>query len=333
MQSSSNKPLNVAIIGAGLGGLSAAIALRRQGHQVTVYERYDFAGEVGASLGVTPNCIKLLEQWGVDIPAAKPVSIMHMKHFTSNGLLTAVNKVDYSKFIVHNWETGEIKITADWSDYKSRFGRAYKCFHRIDLHRQLQISAFEKAGEGPACILKVNHKAVEMDPEAGIIKFENAETVTADLIVAADGIRSQSRISMGIAPKFQMSSSCCYRSIVRANTVRSLGLYEFLDNYALEYWGGHGINKIVMSPCSDGETLGFYCFYPTTHNDLREDGWNISATPEQLTDTFPTLDPRVKTLMLHAEDIKMWRLYVHEPYPYWAKGKACLLGDAEQLIQ
>lgn len=66
-------PLNVAIIGAGLGGLSAAVSLRRQGHAVTVFERYDFAGEVGASLSSASNGSRFLEQWGVDIKAVQPV--------------------------------------------------------------------------------------------------------------------------------------------------------------------------------------------------------------------------------------------------------------------
>jgi salicylate hydroxylase len=77
MPSATNHPLDVAIIGAGLGGLAAAVALRREHHNVTVYERYDFAGEVGASLSAAPNGSKLLERWGVDIQAAKPVHIPH----------------------------------------------------------------------------------------------------------------------------------------------------------------------------------------------------------------------------------------------------------------
>jgi hypothetical protein len=64
------------------------------------------------------------------------------------------------------------------------------------------------------------------------------------------------------------------------------------------------------------------------YNDLKEDGWNISTTPENLAATFPDIDPRVNRLFLNAEDIKMWRLYMHEPYPYWVKGRCALLGDA-----
>lgn len=74
MPSRTDIPLQVAIIGAGLGGLGAAVALRRQGHCVTVYERYDFAGEVGASLSAASNGSRFLEEWGVDVKAAKPVS-------------------------------------------------------------------------------------------------------------------------------------------------------------------------------------------------------------------------------------------------------------------
>ena len=65
----------------------------------------------------------------------------------------------------------------------------YNNFHRIDIHKQLLKSAFEEPGDGPACALKVNHKATEVNYEQGTIRFENGSETTADLIVAADGIR------------------------------------------------------------------------------------------------------------------------------------------------
>lgn len=65
----------------------------------------------------------------------------------------------------------------------------YNNFHRIDIHQQLRRAAFEAAGEGPPCTLRVNHKAVDLDAEAGRILFGNGETASADFIVAADGIR------------------------------------------------------------------------------------------------------------------------------------------------
>ncbi|CAG8048892.1 unnamed protein product [Penicillium olsonii] len=277
MPARTDSPLQVAIIGAGLGGLAAAVSLRRQGHLVTVYERYDFAGEVGASLSAASNGSRFLEEWGVDVKGAKP---------------------DYNNF------------------------------HRIDIHKQLLKSAFEEPGTGPKCELKVNFKATDVNPDSGAIKFENGEETTADIIVAADGIRSVTRNLIGIEPQFEMSTSCCYRCIIGADKLRSLGLDDYISNEAIEFWGGFGINKIVMSPCSNGEVVSCYCFYPASHNNVRDDGWSIAASPQQLVDTFPDLDPRMKTLMLNAKDIKMWRLYKHQPYPFWSKGKVCLLGDA-----
>ncbi|PYH46053.1 salicylate hydroxylase [Aspergillus saccharolyticus JOP 1030-1] len=313
MPARTDSPLDIAIIGAGLGGLSAAVALRRQGHRITVYERYDFAGEVGASLSAASNGSRFLEEWGVDVPAAKPVIL--------------------KKLIMHDWETGEVKHEYGLGDYKAKFGTEYNNFHRIDIHQQLLKSAFEGPGAGLPCTLKVNHRAVSLDAEAGTITFDNGESTTADLIIAADGIRvrplpSQSRPQIGITPTFTPSTSCCYRCIIHADKLRSLGLEDFISNEAIEYWGGFGIDKIVLSPCSNGEVVSCYCFYPAEYNDLREDGWNIEASPAQLLATFPRLDARMRLLMRHAEDIKMWRLYKHEPYPYWTRGKVCLLGDA-----
>ncbi|GAB7356232.1 hypothetical protein MBLNU459_g7051t1 [Dothideomycetes sp. NU459] len=308
MPARTDESLNVAIIGAGLGGLSAAVALRRQGHAVTVYERYDFANEVGASLSTASNGSKFLEQWGVDIPSAKPVIL--------------------KKLIMHEWESGTVKSSYELGDYKAKFGTDYNNFHRIDIHKALLKSAFGEDGEGPACTLKVNHKAVEMKEDEGFVKFENGETATADLIVAADGIRSLSRSFIGVEPDITRSTSCCYRCIIGASKLRELGLDEFIDNEAIEFWGGFGIDKIVMSPCSNGDVVSCYCFYPAEKNDQREDGWDISTTPDVLINTFKDLDPRLHKLFAHSEDIKMWRLYVHKPYPYWIKGKVCLLGDA-----
>jgi salicylate hydroxylase len=69
-------PLNVVIIGCGIGGLAAAIALKQQGHYVTVYERSHFASEVGASITISANATKFLEQWGVDVVAARSVIVI-----------------------------------------------------------------------------------------------------------------------------------------------------------------------------------------------------------------------------------------------------------------
>lgn len=81
---------NIAVVGSSLGGLSAAIALRRTGHKVTLYERYNFSGEVGASLSLTSNGSRFLQEWQVDISSAKPVVLQKLiRHEWSSGNVTA----------------------------------------------------------------------------------------------------------------------------------------------------------------------------------------------------------------------------------------------------
>lgn len=308
-QPASSSPVyDIGIVGSGLGGLSAAIALRRAGHKVTIYERYDFGGEVGASLSVASNGSRFLEEWDIDIPAAKPVILRNL--------------------IRHEWSSGKVYGEYPLGDYRERFGTDYNNFHRIDLHQHLKNVATTEKGNGIPAELKVWHKASKLDSINGNITFENGTEVTHDVVICADGIRSQMREQLGIISQVTASTSCCYRCIIHIDKLRELGLQEFSENNAIEFWGGDGIDKIVMSPCSNNEIVSCYCFYPAHKNEIKEDGWNISTTGQNLAATFPDLDERMRTLFLNADDIKMWRLYNYQEFPFWVKGRCCLLGDA-----
>lgn len=94
--------LNVGIIGGGIGGQASAIALRRQGHIVTIYERADFAGEVGASISCAANGTRWLEEWGVNIELGDPVILKQL--------------------ISRDWKTGEPASVYDLHDYKEKWG-------------------------------------------------------------------------------------------------------------------------------------------------------------------------------------------------------------------
>lgn len=101
-----------------------------------------------------------------------------------------------------------------------------------------------------------------------------------------------------------------------------------LKDGALQFWSGTGIDRFVAGPRRNGDILCCYAFYPAEKNDLREDRRHLHACSDALLDTFPDLDSDVRKLFLHAEDIKQWRLFIHPEYPYWQKGRACVLGDA-----
>lgn len=96
------RSLDIAIVGGGVGGLAAAISLRRSGHKVTVYERADFVGEVGASISCAANGTRWLREWGVDIKKGDPVVLQ--------------------KLINRDWKTGEPVSVYDLADYEEKWG-------------------------------------------------------------------------------------------------------------------------------------------------------------------------------------------------------------------
>jgi salicylate hydroxylase len=140
------KSLNVGVVGGGIGGMSVAVALRRAGHNVTIYEKSDFAGEVGASVSCAANGTRWLHEWKVDIAKGDPVVL--------------------KKLINRDWKTGEPVSVYDLDDYEKRWGYAYNMFHRQYMHAMLKDAAMGE-GEGAPATLKVNHKVgLQLCPNA-----------------------------------------------------------------------------------------------------------------------------------------------------------------------
>jgi salicylate hydroxylase len=78
------------------------------------------------------------------------------------------------------------------------------------------------------------------------------------------------RERIGIMLRVQPSTPCCYRCIISASKLRELGLKANLNNYAIEFWDGDGIDKLVLPSCGDNDVVSCYCFYLVSKNDLRE---------------------------------------------------------------
>ncbi|KAK7471025.1 hypothetical protein VKT23_002440 [Stygiomarasmius scandens] len=311
------KQLRVAVVGGGLGGLSAAVALRRAGHLVEIYERRDFNVEVGASISCAANGTQWLRYWDVDIPDMKPVILM--------------------KLVMRDWETGKVLNQYNLDKYEETWGNVYNMLHRQDMHATLLKTATSPEGLGTPATVKIDHICESVDYEKGMVTFKNGVTVHADLIIGADGIRSVVRGEIGVVPDLKSAPQTCYRCNVRKADVDKLGLVKYSYEPAIQFWGGMpGSNgrskyyKIVMSPCSDAEIVSFYCFMPTELTKHHEEGFTFAEVPvsDILAGKYDELDPDCVNLLKHSVDRMPWRLYVHQPYSHWFKGKACILGDA-----
>ncbi|KAL7796726.1 hypothetical protein V8C37DRAFT_371285 [Trichoderma ceciliae] len=303
--------LIVGVVGGGIGGMSVAIALRRAGHEVTIYEKNDFASEVGASVSCAANGTRWLHEWCVNVAKGDPVVL--------------------KKLINRDWKTGEPVSVYDLDDYEKRWGYVYNMFHRQYMHAMLKDSAIGEEGKGTPAKLLVNHQCQEVDVNAGKIIFKNGVTVQHDLIIGADGIGSVVRGQIGIYPAKRPSEQSCLHANVTTEEAVKLGLVDYSQDSALEYWGGQEgkWDKIVLSPCNGGKLLSYYCFFPRSVGDYSTHYWGNDDRPvEELLAPYPNLDAQVVSHLKIGKEIQPWRLWVHDPYPYIHKQMVCLLGDA-----
>ena len=164
--------LDIVIAGGGICGLSCAIALRRSGHSVRILERSQFSNEVGAAITLPPNAVRILRSWNLDFPKARMIKFESMDVVTGEG--DSISKLGHY----------------DFSGFEDAFGSPYLLSHRVDLHEALRQMATSPNGPGtPAKLLNGAH-VVSFNAEAGSVELADGSTFSADLVVAADGVRS-----------------------------------------------------------------------------------------------------------------------------------------------
>jgi len=324
------RSLDVAVIGGGIGGICTALALRRQGHTVTMYERADFAGEVGASISCAANGTQWLHEWDVDIEKGDGVILLQLinRDWNTGEPVSVVDLHDYKeKYVLLDFFEVTVQLTAH------RWGNYYYMFHRQYMHRMLMECATQERGEGTPVVLKVNHKCTSIDTSSGDITFENGVTAHHDLVLGCDGIGSAVRKAIGINVEKRPSDSSCLHANVTTEEAVKLGLPDYSKDAAIEYWGGHNsVNKIVLSPCNGGSLLSYYCFFPRTKGDYAGQNWDADAPVEDLLAPYPDLDRQVFKHLAIGKEIRPWRLWVHEPYSHWQKGVVGIMGDAAHPV-
>lgn len=206
-------------------------------------------------------------------------------------------------------------------------------FHRQHMHAMLLECATQPGGAGPPVELIVNHRCTDIDLESGTISFANGTSATHDAVIGSDGIGSAVRNIIGIFPEKKPAASSCLHANVLTSEAVKLGLVDYGKNSAIEYWGGHHEhNKIVLSPCNGGSLLSYYCFFPREKGDYASQNWDADASVEELLAPFPDLDKQVFKHLAIGQDIRPWRLWVHQPYDYWQKGVVCIMGDAAHPV-
>jgi salicylate hydroxylase len=306
-----SRGVEIAIVGAGLGGMSAAIALRRGGHRVIVFEQAPAVAEVGAGIQVAPNAARLLDRWGVMdklAPRSVPAAYSNRRRWQDGRLLG-------------RFELGELAV--------ERYGSPYLCQHRADLHAALLDVATQVDGDGPPVGLQLGRAVVSVDPgQPGRprLSFADGAAHETDGVIAADGIASRVRESLFGASASPLTGQVTQRMIIPLSSVDPIPeLAALWASPDLNIWLGPN-RHAVMHPVRGraGVYLGV-----TTATESAEHAAELARTGhQQLLASLRDWDPCLRQMVAAADGVSSWPLYDRDVAVDWQAGRVCLLGDA-----
>lgn len=290
-----NRPLRVAVVGAGIGGLAAAIALRAKGFQVEVFDQVRELSEIGAGVSLGANGMRVLGTLGI-ARAAREAS------------------ANLQRISFHDWRSGDIAYEhpmGEW--YEDRFGGPFLGIHRADFHRLL-LGAFDGSPVwGRRCV------EVRENPDDVELAFADGSAARADVVVGADGLRSVVRGHVTGSGEAVFSGMSCYRGLVPVDKVpggSSFGLTFFLGP----------TRHLVAYPVRGGEFVNFVAYVPDSSWSV--ESWSFKSSPSEAAAAFEGWTPTVTTMLSHADEVGRWALYDREPLRRWSTDRVTLLGDA-----
>jgi len=290
------------IVGAGIGGLTAALALQRAGFRVAVYEQADELGEIGAGVTITPNaCHALNFLLGED----RVESICH---------------VPASGAIKH-FETGETLIDTERGDGpKRRYGANYCQVHRADLHRALA----DAVRENDADALRVGARFVgcEETDDAITASFADGRSAVGDILVGCDGIRSAVREALWGIDEPRFTGYVAWRGLTPTGDLEA----EFLAPDSAAF-AGRG-RTFTRYKVRHGELYNFVAF--TRRDQWEAESWSERADIDEVLSEFSDFAPEVQAILRATppEQCFKWGLFDRSPLDRWTQGRATLLGDA-----
>jgi salicylate hydroxylase len=286
----------VAIVGGGIGGLTAARALCRRGIEVAIYEAASELREIGAGVALHPNAMKVFRSLGLEDEVRATAG-------RSEWLLT------------RNGKTGRVISRTSRQQQVSLFGSAGVTVHRADLLDVLAHSL-------PSGIVTLGARCVGVEPdgEVAVARFQDGREVEADVIIGADGIHSAVRGSLfgSDAPRF--TGKICYRSVVPVDAVP--GGPPPNDN--VQWLGPHG--TIVLYPVRRDELVNVVCHYDD--EDYRHESWVTECERSEVLERYRGWHESLLRIFSAGEVWYKWALYDRDPIPQWTRGRVTVLGDA-----
>ena len=291
------RSLNVAIIGAGMGGLATAAALRRVGIEVTVYEQARQFARLGAGIQIGCNAMKVLRELGLE-------SRLRQGSFYPRSW----NNRD--------WRSGEIKFDMIFGESaEQKFGAPYLLAHRGDLHAAL-------ASIVPEDRVRLGHKLIGLDPsEDGIrLSFANGRAASADAVVGADGVHSVVRDILFGASAVTFTGRIAYRTTYPAALLGGISIDDCTK------WWGEDRHIVIYYVKPDRSEI--YLVTSQPEPDFRIESWSAKGDVGELRAAFAGFSREVERVLAACPDVHKWAIVDRGPLQHWAEGNVTLLGDS-----
>ena len=299
------------IAGAGIGGLTAALACARAGLRVTAIERAAQLEEVGAGIQLPPNALRGLDSLGL-------------------GEAVRARADQPSGLRVRRARDGRDLMALNQESMQARWGAPSLVMHRADLMRLLveaaalhpdialttgaALAGYSNGADGVAVALK-----------RGLLR----QQIAGDLLIGADGLRSAVRARLseggGDAPVF--SGAFAWRALIDAGRAGAdwrsgetslwLGPKLHLVTYPLR--GGQLINVVAVLAGAAPEAAA-------------KDEWNEPGDPARIAAAFSQAAPQLRALIATAQGWRVWPLFESAPLANWSQGRVTLLGDAAHAM-
>jgi len=292
--------LFVAVIGAGIGGLAAAAALRQVGGDAAVYEQTERFARVGAGIQQSPNAMKVHRRLGIE-ERLRAVAFSPASALSRDAISGAVtNDFTYGKRA------------------EDRYGAPYLTMHRGDLHAALASTI------PPDCLhLGKRLVGIEWQGVKVALQFAGGTSVRADAVIAADGTHSFVRDAMLGPEQPRYTGRLAYRTTFAASRLRGVEV----DASSTKWWG-RDRHIVIYFVTADRSEVYFTTSQPEKADWITRESWSTKGDLGELREAFSSFHRDVRAVLDAAPEAHKWGILERDPLPSWSKGRAVLLGDA-----
>jgi len=288
------------IIGAGIGGLAAAAALRQRGIAVEVYEQAERFARVGAGIQQSPNAVKVHRGLGIE---------------------DRLRQVAFAPASSLNRDAGAGRITNDHPLGKAvemRYGAPYLTLHRGDLHEAL-------ASLVPAECVHLGKELVGIDAHGDRVglTFADGSEVAAEAVIGADGVHSLVRDHITTPQPPRFVGRLAYRTTFPASLLRDVEIGPSRTK-----WWGEDRHIVIYFVTQARDEVYFTTSQPERADWITKESWSTKGDLGELQAAFADFHPDVRAVLAAAPEVHKWGIFERDPLPRWSRNRVALLGDA-----